>query len=1756
MKYVNVAGFNNCVLRKAGLLLLVLGSGHAGVALAQTSADFAAVPPLITQSAPPNVMLVMSDDHELYKKAYSDFSDINGDGIFDLSYEDDFTYSGYFDSNFCYSYGAIITTEDGPVTGFKPGADISASLGTTGHSCASVAAKWSGNFLNWASMTRMDIVRDVLFGGMRKVDTATDGATPGVTVLERVFLPEDVHSFVKVFEGDTEKYTPFNQDEISICNTTFGAANKTPVLRVAKGDWPLWASSEVVQCHYSEEQNSGLGNQPTATDKLADDYNAFVQVCVTGMDATGKQCKPYTTSGGVVTYKPVGLLQQYGDVNTINFGLITGSYNKKTRGGVLRKDILPLTGSDTTDSRNEINLTTGQFLHQIDDEDDDDKAGIINTINKLHLLSWDYSGNRYTDCNTYSIPKSDFLNSGDSGRQCRNWGNPLSEIYLEALRYFRGDEVNDAASGEGLATEGFDDDADDALSLPQVPWTDPLTEDNACASCSIIVLSSGLNSFDRDDLGSVTDLGLSTGALDDLVDEVGDMEGITGGSYLIGGNGDVNDDSCTAKEIPYLSAARGICPEIGSLEGGFDIAGLAFHAFTEDLRDDFDGLQNVSTYSVALAQNLPSFEFNVNGKAVTFVPICQANTDGGDKLDEGTWTNCSFVDAKIESQSATGGRMYVAWEDSLWGNDFDMDAVSRIEWCIGNNTAACPGEVLNADYNSGRLNNNADNGNASRLGHTYADHWAWKTSGLSADSIQFRVSLPQKAAGNAMKFGISISGVKNVVNKVTKFTNTPTKAMSIGTYCVENDGDADNSECNNDDENFGKYVVRFTQGNGEQFFILGQGGYTIARLSTNSGNRMIFHEPVVYTADANVTAGKLLPNPLYFTAKYGSFNDIDGDGTPSYNDSTTDHREWDTRNINGQEVADGIPDNFFPIADPSQLSSSLSQIFNIIAARVSSGTAAAVVANSSSGLGSVYQAYYHPEYTDDDNERITWGGVLHSLFFDASGRFREDNGIPGKLEDTSIDYVVDFFYDTSVTPNRTRYKRYVQTGNQLDLVVEPLHDLEEFGSVWNARDVLADISQTNIIQQRAVNGSSHKFSEDAGTKRYIFTYLDNPTTGTQGVVDAGEVVDFTDTNFISTNGNNNFRYLGLNVPTEAADLVNYIRGKDKSGWRSRLVNIPGDGTDTSKYWVLGDIVHSSPLVVSPPNKSYDTVNGDDTYSAFRQKYQRRRQMIYAGANDGMLHAFNAGVWAPELKEFKTQTYNSVTGVYDQGQSHELGAEMWAYVPMNLLPHLQWLKEVNYPHVYYMDAPPQTFDVNIFADDATHPNGWGTILVAGMRLGGGDFQVDLDNDGTKETTMRSSIVILDVTDPEQPPQLIAELNSADLGFTTSMPTLAKVRRPSASGSYLHPAENNWMLVFGSGPDDLDSVVSTSQNAKLFAYDLVAKAMVTIDSAVQTPATDPHGFFGDLRAVDWNNDMADDAVFGGTIEGTEAAPTGRMKRIVLDKDSSSLGFADGGAAMSDVINMAKPVSAAPNFQKSISKQENWLVFGTGRLFTTQDNRSETQQSFYGIKEPNDYTTTPTLVTESALVDSTNILVQGNGNISDNRTVGDPVVRSGTTLETYNELYSFMDNKPGWMRNLAFSSGTNPSERVFTSTLFIGTSLLFTSYLPAADLCTVEGNSFLYVLNFRTGTAEKFAPIGEDGSFGDDEHVIADSLSLGIGAASGAVGIVSTGTDPGVDGESAAGVSIISTNSTGDNNINDYSLPPSDSSRISWEQLEIPF
>lgn len=648
------------------------------------SGTIAQTPLFLTQIVRPLVMFAMSNDHQLYIKAYNDYSDVTGDGLLDTSYTDTYDYYGYFDSRKCYSYGSGYFTPSGNATG------------TNNHHCS---GSWSGNFLNWATMTRMDILRKVLYGGYRSTDTTTQ------TILERILLPTDVHAFAKVYEGnDVASYTPYNEPKITLCNVTFATSGQTqslstttypPLLRVAKGGpWPQWAATEVTQCNWGSQPTN-----PVESNHKLTELNVRVEVCKSGSEE--ENCKKYPNG---TAKKPTGLLQQYGEDGTLRFGLVSGSYTKNKSGGVLRRNVAKMAGN-TAASDDEINSDTGQFTGN---------PGIIKTINTFRINKYDYGSHKYEDgCNSPGI-------TSFSDGNCTNWGNPLSEIYLETLRYL---------AGAGSPTSVFSTDDSTVLSnLQSVTWADPIPADEWCVTCNVVVISTGSNSFDTDQLGSASDIaGLSASAVNSKTDTIGVQEGLSG-SYLVGENGTVDNNQCTAKTLTSLSNAKGTCPEAPSLEGGYQIAGMAYHARTTDIRTDRKETQTVKTFGIALAKDLPRFTIPVSNGAVTFLPACEANSSGGAAHTSSGWRVCSLADLQVEniSRNAGGaiisGSLLAQWEDSTWGNDYDMDGISRIAFCVG---AAC------------------------------------NDVSVSTGQIKITTSAQQANAGHALRFGFTITGSTN-----------------------------------------------------------------------------------------------------------------------------------------------------------------------------------------------------------------------------------------------------------------------------------------------------------------------------------------------------------------------------------------------------------------------------------------------------------------------------------------------------------------------------------------------------------------------------------------------------------------------------------------------------------------------------------------------------------------------------------------------------------------------------------------------------------------------------------------------------------------------------------------------------------------------------------------------------------------------------------------------------------------------------------
>ena len=280
---------------------------------------------------------------------------------------------------------------------------------------------------------------------------------------------------------------------------------------------------------------------------------------------------------------------------------------------------------------------------------------------------------------------------------------------------------------------------------------------------------------------------------------------------------------------------------------------------------------------------------------------------------------------------------------------------------------------------------------------------------------------------------------------------------------------------------------------------------------------------------------------------------------------------------------------------------------------------------------------------------------------------------------------------------------------------------------------------------------------------------------------------------LSTTAQTNYTIASGGAAGEA--LVNFLRG-DRS-------NEEGVVTDATKYYrnrthVLGDIVSAQPQYGGAPSKSYS----DSGYDAFKSAQASRTSLVFAAANDGMLHAFDA----------------------------DTGDEKWAFIPSYILPKLYTLADKNYSskHQYFVEGTPKIGDAYI-------GGAWKTILIGGLSGGGVGYYA------------------LDITNPTTP-VLLWEITHANMGYSFGNPELTKLDN------------GTWVVLVTSGYNNCArgsaSCVTASGNGNGYLYVLNAATGVIIQSI----STGVGGSSGLSRIIaQGNSNNVSRRVYGGDLLG---------------------------------------------------------------------------------------------------------------------------------------------------------------------------------------------------------------------------------------------------------------------------------------------------
>jgi hypothetical protein len=236
----------------------------------------------------------------------------------------------------------------------------------------------------------------------------------------------------------------------------------------------------------------------------------------------------------------------------------------------------------------------------------------------------------------------------------------------------------------------------------------------------------------------------------------------------------------------------------------------------------------------------------------------------------------------------------------------------------------------------------------------------------------------------------------------------------------------------------------------------------------------------------------------------------------------------------------------------------------------------------------------------------------------------------------------------------------------------------------------------------------------------------------------------------------------------------------------------------SGTWLLGDIIHSTPLVVGDPVFNFPDTAFPKKYSTFKTTWKGNREtIVYVGANDGMVHAF----------------------------SDKDGKEKFGIISTN---HLGKLKELRTnTHQFFVDSSPRAYDV--FFGGA-----WRTVLVSGQRSGGNYY------------------FALDVTDPKDGkyPEVIWDVTDPGMGDTWSRPEIGWVR---ISG------QEKFVAFVGGGYSTTDDVGNTFYVIDMADGSILRKFIVggpanKIPAGATAFDSDLDGrvngvYFGDINGVLW-------------------------------------------------------------------------------------------------------------------------------------------------------------------------------------------------------------------------------------------------------------------------------------------------------------------
>ena len=481
--------------------------------------------------------------------------------------------------------------------------------------------------------------------------------------------------------------------------------------------------------------------------------------------------------------------------------------------------------------------------------------------------------------------------------------------------------------------------------------------------------------------------------------------------------------------------------------------------------------------------------------------------------------------------------------------------------------------------------------------------------------------------------------------------------------------------------------------------------------------------------------------------------------------------------------------------------------------------------------------------------------------------------------------------------------------------------------------------------------------------------------------------------------------------------------------------------------LMGDIIHSSLIFQGNyDNYGYKYLNAAEhtSYATYLTTKKATKSVIYVGANDGMLHAFDANT----------------------------GGELFAFIPNAVYPKLAKISDKKYgcegsgclTHEYLVDGTTTVGDAYVKGQ-------WRTIAVGTLGLGG------------------KGLFVLDVSDPENMDkdkvlwEISADQNSDYaqlLGNTLAVTSIVRMK------------DGHWAVILANGYDSL------AKTAALFIIDIetgnlikkfVIPAVADHDNGMSTPTP-----------VDTNNDYIADAIYAGDLQGNLWAFD------VSDADPANWSVKFGTSTAPEPLfkaceygscGTAQSITAAPQIGRH-PDGGLMVYFGTGKYFDVSDNMFKgagpAVSAFYGIRDNGVKVQLDKLVEQQILNE-----VSVSTDLVSRVTSTNPVDYK-TKQGWYMTLVS-----PG---SSPAAGATEQGERVISQALLRDGRLIFTTMTPPMNECVWGGKSWIMEFNALDGRRLDVIPFdtNNDKEFTKHDNVdINDTSTIISGVQKPSLGVI---------------------------------------------------